>query len=177
MICEPTSLPDVLHLIPDSFPDDRGTFLENYNQQTYEKFGIVDHFVQDNISISKKNVLRGLHFQKSPYEQAKLVSVVSGSVFDVAVDIRPESPTFGKWVGVTLTDSQHNMLYIPKGFAHGFYVLSDEARFSYKCSNFYNKDASTGIRYDDPTLHIEWPLEGKTPILSEQDLSLPSFHS
>ncbi len=171
---KPTAIPDVLELIPTTFPDERGYFFESYNQQEFERCGISVAFVQDNVSNSKKGVLRGLHFQTGEFAQDKLVSVATGKVFDVVVDIRKESPTYGKWVGVTLDEASHNMLFIPKGCAHGFYVLSEQAKFYYKCSNFYNKEASSGIRFDDPTLAIQWPLEGE-PIVSEQDKNLPLF--
>lgn len=173
MVCQPLEISDVLHLQPEIYNDNRGSFFECYNQKRFQECGILDTFVQDNISISKRHVLRGLHFQYPPHEQGKLVGVVVGEVFDVAVDIRPHSPTFGKWVGKILSDKEHNMLYIPKGFAHGFYVLSDQAHFAYKISGtVYNKEANGGIRYDDPDIGIQWPFTG-TPILSQQDTSLP----
>lgn len=172
MIVEPTTLPDVLHIKPDVFRDERGTFVEKYHKDHFLKAGVPDSYDQDNLSISKQGVLRGLHFQLGEHAQAKLVSVVQGSVFDVAVDIRQNSPTFGKWVGVTLTEEEQNMLYIPKGFAHGFYVLSPVAHFSYKCDGVYNKEASSGVRWNDPDIGISWPLNG-TPILSKQDQTLP----
>lgn len=175
MRVEPTAIPDVLQVYPDSFPDNRGEFLESWNRAVFATHGITDDFIQDSLSVSKKGVLRGLHFQTGEYAQGKLVSVIYGSVFDVAVDIRRDSSTYGKWVGVTLTDTEHNMLYIPKGFAHGFYVLSEEARFSYKLSGgSYNKEASSGIIWNDPTLGITWPLTGE-PILSTQDAQLPNL--
>lgn len=172
-----TALSDVLLIQPDVFSDERGRFLETWNKEKFAEIGIHDEFLQDNLSVSKKGTLRGLHFQTGEFAQAKLVSVAAGRVFDVAVDIRTDSPTYGKWVGVTLTDEDHTMLYIPKGFAHGFYVLSQEARFCYKCSfSYYQKAASSGIIWNDPTIGISWPLDGQ-PILSAQDASLPSFSS
>jgi dTDP-4-dehydrorhamnose 3,5-epimerase len=174
MLAIPTDIPDVKIIEPSIFPDDRGRFFESYNQEKFSTLGITDIFLQDNVSISKKGVLRGLHFQNSPYAQAKLVSVLHGEVFDVAVDIRPESATYKKWVGATLSGENHRMLYIPQGFAHGFYVLSQEARFTYKCSGYYNKEASSGIIWNDPTLAISWPIPaGESPILSAQDAALP----
>jgi dTDP-4-dehydrorhamnose 3,5-epimerase len=176
MKCQPLEIPDVLHLHPDVFPDKRGEFLESYNKQVLESIGITDDFIQDSLSISRKDVLRGLHFQKAPYAQGKLVSVIAGEVFDVAVDLREGSATRGKWVGVTLSAKEHNMLYIPQGFAHGFLVLSEEARFFYKISGaYYNKDAASGIQWNDPTLNVNWPLSGVTPLISAQDMNLPAF--
>ncbi len=171
----PTKIPDVLLISPDVFTDERGSFFESYNQAKFEQLGIHDSFIQDNLSTSKQGVLRGLHFQKDPYAQAKLVSVVAGEVFDVAVDLRPQSPTYGNWIGETLSEENHQMLYIPAGFAHGFYVLSGEAKFSYKIAGgVYNKESSTGIMWNDPTIAVEWPLlPNSTPILSVQDAALP----
>lgn len=169
-----TDIPDVKIIEPDLFPDDRGHFFESYNQEKFAAVGITDLFIQDNVSISKQGVLRGLHFQKAPYAQAKLVSVLHGEVFDVAVDIRPESATYKKWVGVTLSGDNHKMLYIPTGFAHGFYVVSPEARFFYKCAGYYNKESSSGIIWNDPSLAVSWPIPaGQSPILSAQDATLP----
>ncbi len=171
-----TTLPGVFLIKPDIFPDSRGIFFESYNRQKFVEIGINDEFIQDSVSISKKNVLRGLHFQKDAFAQAKLVSVISGEVFDVAVDLVPGSSTYGKWFGTKLSGDDHMMMYVPKGFAHGFYVLSDEARFLYKLSgSFYNKEASSGIIWNDPKLGIAWPLSEAEPIVSEQDLALPSL--
>lgn len=176
MHATPTAIPDVLVVTPDLFPDERGMFFESFNQDKIKGLGIQDTFIQDNVSISKKGVLRGLHFQTGEYAQGKLVSVIAGEVFDVAVDIRPSSVTYGKWVGVTLSGENHTMLYIPRGFAHGFVVISEEARFFYKVSgSYYVRDASSGIIWNDPTLAIDWPLSGTVPILSPQDASLPPF--
>lgn len=173
-----TTLPGVFLFKPEVFPDDRGAFFESYNRQVLEELGIKDEFIQDSVSVSKKNVLRGLHYQKEPFAQAKLVSVMAGEVYDVAVDIRPGSPTYGKWFGVRLSGEDHTMMYIPKGFAHGFYVLSDEARFFYKLAgSFYNKEASSGIVWNDPSLGIQWPLASKEPLLSAQDRNLPKFNA
>jgi dTDP-4-dehydrorhamnose 3,5-epimerase len=177
MQIESTSLFDVKIITPDIFPDDRGQVFEAYNQTTFTALGINDAFLQDTVSISKQGVLRGLHFQTDPFAQAKLVSVIKGEVFDVAVDLRSDSPDFGKWVGVTLNDQNHRMLYVPKGFAHGFYVLSEEARFFYKMSGAnYNKSAASGVIWNDPEINVAWPLiPGKAPILSAQDQGLKPF--
>lgn len=167
----PTALPEVLLVTPQVFADDRGFFLESYNRRDFDSIGISCEFVQDNHSRSTKGVLRGLHFQKqSP--QDKLVRVIRGEVFDVAVDIRVGSPRFGKYVGIFLTAEDHRMLFIPRGFAHGFLVLSDTAEFMYKVSDFYNPSEEGGIAWDDPDVGIEWPFTGygiKTPVLSKRD--------
>jgi dTDP-4-dehydrorhamnose 3,5-epimerase len=162
-----TSIPEVKILEPRVFGDSRGFFLESYNQKEIaDLLGINDTFVQDNHSKSQKNVLRGLHFQViNP--QGKLVRVVVGEVYDVVVDIRKNSPTFKKWVGVILNEHNKRMLWVPKGFAHGFLVLSDSADFLYKTTDYYNKEGERCIRYDDPELAIDWPTE--TPILSDKD--------
>lgn len=171
----PQSIPDVLLITPEIFPDDRGMFFESYNESAMQQLGINDHFIQDNVSISKNGVLRGLHYQTGAYAQSKLVSVSLGKVYDVAVDLRKESPTYGRHVSVILDDQQQQMLFIPRGFAHGFYVLSNQARFHYKVAGApYVKEAATGIRFDDPTLAIPWPITG-TPCLSAQDACLPLF--
>jgi dTDP-4-dehydrorhamnose 3,5-epimerase len=159
-------LPDVLIIEPRIFPDERGFFFETYNSEMYRQYGISDKFVQDNLSCSMKNTLRGLHFQH-PHSQAKLVQVLSGEVFDVVVDIRTGSPAFGQWVGVRLSSGNKKQLYIPEGFAHGFYVLSDLALFSYKCNDFYAPDCEGGILWSDPDLGIDWPV--KAPLLSDKD--------
>lgn len=167
----PTALPEVLLVTPHVFADDRGFFLESYNRRDFDSIGIPCEFVQDNHSRSTKGVLRGLHFQKqSP--QDKLVRVIRGEVFDVAVDTRVGSPRFGKYVGVFLTAEDHRMLFIPRGFAHGFLVLSDIAELMYKVSDFYNPTDEGGIAWDDPDVGIEWPFaryDIKTPVLSKRD--------
>ena len=151
---------------PKIFEDKRGFFMETYNQKRYNASGINTTFVQDNLSYSLKNTLRGLHFQiKHP--QAKLIQVISGEIFDVAVDLRPGSSTFGKWTGVHLSDENRRQVFIPEGFAHGFCVLSEFALFHYKCSNFYAPDDEGGIIWSDPDIGIEWPV--KNPIISEKD--------
>ena len=170
-----TPLPGLLEIIPKIFTDARGYFMETYRQNAFEEIGVPRNFVQDNQSGSFKGVLRGLHFQiKKP--QAKLVRVISGKVFDVAVDLRPGSDTYGKWHGVTLCSQLKNMLYIPEGFAHGFLTLSDTAELSYKCSDFYDPGDEGGILWNDPFIGIKWPDTGIAPILSEKDLTYSPIH-
>jgi dTDP-4-dehydrorhamnose 3,5-epimerase len=174
----PTKLPSVLVIEPDAFGDARGWFLETFSSKRYEqalgfaerRAGIELSFVQDNISFSAKNILRGIHFQY-PHSQGKLVQVISGEVFDVAVDIRLGSPTFGQWVGENLSSLNHKQIYIPPGFAHGFCVLSDTALFSYKCTDYYSPAAEGGIIWNDPDLNIGWPVP--TPIISGRDAGFP----
>lgn len=164
-----TSIPDVKIITPDVFYDERGFFMESFNQQKYEELlGRKLHFVQDNHSFSKKNVLRGLHYQVPPMEQAKLIRVIRGEVFDVAVDLRPESSTYRQWVGVILSASNQQQLWIPEGFAHGFYVLSNEAECLYKVTQFYSREHEQTIAWNAPDLNIEWPLFEK-PVLSAKD--------
>lgn len=165
-----TTLPGVLIVEPDVFEDSRGFFFESYSLQKYAEHGISDTFVQDNHSLSVRGTLRGLHYQAKP-GQAKLVRVARGSVFDVAVDIRWGSPTFGKWVGVELSADNRRQLYIPVGFAHGFCVTSEVAEFLYKCSSYYAPDLERGIAWDDPALAIAWPADA--PILSDRDRRHP----
>ncbi len=154
---------------PKVFGDERGYFVETYNKEEFAECGLNMEFVQDNQSMSKKGVLRGLHFQKK-FPQGKLVRVLSGEVFDVAVDIRKGSETFGKWFGVTLSDSNMKQFYVPEGFAHGFVVLSETAVFAYKCTEFYHPEDEGGIRWDDPDIGIQWPIEeGMEVILSDKD--------
>lgn len=165
----PTDIPDVVIIEPKVFGDDRGFFLESYNQRTFvEKTGITAEFVQDNHSRSRQNVLRGLHYQiQQP--QGKLLRVVVGAVFDVAVDIRKQSPTFGQWAGCLLTAENHRQFWIPPGFAHGFLVVSDMAEVLYKTTEYYAPYHERCILWNDPELGIDWPLNGATPILSEKD--------
>ena len=156
-------------LEPKVFYDDRGYFMETYNQNDFDKLGLNMKFVQDNESKSKRGVLRGLHFQKK-HPQGKLVRVIKGSVYDVAVDIRKNSKTFGKWVGLELSEENKKQFYIPQGFAHGFLVLSEEAQFVYKCSDFYHPEDQGGIIYNDSTINISWPiLEDMEVVISEKD--------
>jgi dTDP-4-dehydrorhamnose 3,5-epimerase len=159
---------------PAVFRDARGYFLETHSLREFEALGLGDPFVQDNESASARGVLRGLHFQSS-HPQAKLVRVISGEVFDVAVDLRSGSSTFGKWEGVRLSGERKDQLYISAGFAHGSLVLSEEAVFAYKCTDFYHPEDEDGIRWDDPQLGIAWPDLGVPPRLSEKDSSLPGF--
>ncbi len=161
-----TSLPGVIVIEPQVFKDPRGFFLETFQHKKYADGGIDKHFVQDNLSHSQKGTLRGLHYQLG-HAQAKLVYVVRGSIFDVAVDIRRGSPAFGKWVGVHLSDENKKQIYVPEGFAHGFCVLSDTADVIYKCTDFYSPADERGVFWADPTIHIDWPVDH--PILSEKD--------
>ncbi len=158
---------------PDVFGDERGWFCETYNEERYRKAGIENVFVQDNESFSSKGVVRGLHWQDAPHTQAKLVRVIRGAVWDVVVDIRKGSPTFGKHIAVTLTGENRKQFYIPRGFAHGFIVLEDNTLFSYKCDNLYCPSADRGMRFDDPVLGIEWPDVGMPITLSEKDKKHP----
>ena len=160
-------IPEVVLVEPRVFADNRGFFLENYKYSEFADFGIKDNFVQDNHSKSVKGVLRGLHYQKLPKAQAKLVRCISGEIFDVAVDIRKGSPTFGKWVGEIISEENKKELYIPIGFAHAFCVLSDEAEINYKSSDEYSPESEGEICWNDPTINISWPI--KNPIVSEKD--------
>jgi len=161
-----TKLPGALIIEPTVFPDSRGFSFEIYNQKRYQELGIINEFVQDNISYSIEGTLRGLHYQ-NPHSQAKLVQVLSGEVFDVAVDIRSGSPTFGKWFGIILSGENKKQFFIPKGFAHGFCVLSGYALFFYKCDDFYAPDCEYGIIWSDPSLEISWPVND--PMISQKD--------
>ncbi|MDI6603809.1 MAG: dTDP-4-dehydrorhamnose 3,5-epimerase [Thermoanaerobacteraceae bacterium] len=164
-----TEIDGVYIIEPEVFKDNRGYFMETYNYNDFKEAGLDMVFVQDNQSKSKKGVLRGLHFQKQ-HPQGKLVRVIKGEVFDVAVDIRKDSKTFGKWVGVILSDENKKQFYIPEGFAHGFLVLSDEAEFCYKCTDFYHPGDEGGIIWNDPDINIDWSLNGIDEIiLSEKD--------
>lgn len=165
-----TRIPGVRILEPKVFGDERGFFMETYNEARYKEAGLPSNFVQDNLSLSARNVLRGLHFQ-NPDQQGKLVYVLQGEVFDVAVDIRAGSPTFGEWEGVTLSAENKRQFWVPEGFAHGFLVTSDTALFAYKCSAPYNAKADAGVRWNDPEIGIKWPVE--EPILSEKDKNAP----
>lgn len=159
-------------IIPRVFPDDRGFFLESYKKSDFIANGITDEFNQDNHSKSTKGVLRGLHYQKAPKAQAKIVRCIKGEILDVAVDIRKNSPTFGKYIAEKLTEENKFMLYIPEGFAHGFVVLSDEAELMYKASNEYSKEHDRGILWNDPDININWNIDFE-PILSEKDKIQP----
>ena len=168
-----TGIEGVFIIEPRLFKDDRGYFFESFNQKEFDqKVGHVD-FVQDNESKSSYGVVRGLHFQKGVHAQSKLVRVVKGTVLDVAVDIRPLSPTFGQHVSVVLSEENHLQFFIPRGLAHGFSVLSEEAIFQYKCDNFYCKESERGLRFDDPALGIRWPWPGRDYLLSDKDKTHP----
>ena len=167
-----TSLEGLLIIEPDVFGDARGYFLETYHQQRFQSAGLDTNLVQDNLSFSKKDTLRGLHFQIT-HPQAKLVQAVTGEIFDVAVDIRTESPTFGKWSGALLSEENKRQLFIPEGFAHGFCVLSENAHVAYKCSDYYNPEDEGGILWSDPAVAIDWPV--KDPILSDKDQQYPQL--
>lgn len=166
MIIESTPLPGLLKIQPDVFGDARGFFKETWNLRRYTEAGLDRHFVQDNLSYSRRGILRGLHFQ-NPRPQGKLVYVLEGEVFDVAVDVRTDSPTFGQWYGATLSSENHLQLFVPEGFAHGFCVTSEFALFAYKCTDFYNPAAEFSLQWNDPAIGIEWPIED--PELSAKD--------
>jgi dTDP-4-dehydrorhamnose 3,5-epimerase len=166
MRVEPARIPGLLIIEPAVHGDDRGFFMESYSRDRYVGAGIPDEFVQDNVSLSARGILRGLHLQH-PNDQGKLCFVLEGEVFDVAVDVRVGSPTFGQWEGVTLSSQSKRQFYVPPGFAHGFCVLSERAMFSYKCTDFYAASSEIGIAWDDPEIGIEWPIQ--SPRLSARD--------
>ena len=169
-------LKDCYIIEPNIFEDDRGYFYEKFNEKIFiENTGLNGHFVQDNISKSCYGVLRGLHLQKGEHAQAKLVSCIEGSVWDIAVDLRPGSESYGQWFGIELTGENKLQLYIPRGFAHGFCVLSETAVFSYKCDNFYNKASEGGVFYNDSELNIDWKIPASDILLSPKDQKLPPF--
>ena len=176
-----TKIDGLLILEPRVFGDDRGWFMESFNQKVFEEILKernldIPKFVQDNHSCSQKNTLRGLHFQKAPYAQGKLVRVVQGKAWDVAVDIRKSSPTFGQWVGVELTGENHKQFWIPEGFAHGFVALEDNTQFLYKTTNYYSKECERSIVWDDPSIAIDWPLDHIDQILvSDKDKVAPKL--
>jgi len=165
-----TELPGVRLVEPDVYADDRGAFMETWNARDYGHHGLDDAFVQDNLSRSREGVLRGLHFQ-NPRPQAKLVSVLEGEVYDVVADVRPASDAFGEWRGTVLSGENAHQLYVPEGYAHGFVVTRGEALFHYKCTDFYHPEADRAVRWDDPHLDIDWPVDD--PILSEKDANAP----
>lgn len=170
-----TPIEGLLVLTPKVFTDNRGYFYESYNLRTLAEAGITAEFVQDNESFSAQNTLRGLHFQKPPFTQAKLVRVLEGTVWDVAVDLRRSSPTFGQWFGVELSGENKKQFFIPRGFAHGFSVLSPTAKFAYKCDNYYHKASEGAVRFDDPELAVDWKIDLSKAVLSEKDLQNPVF--
>jgi len=165
-----TKLPEIIVIEPSVFNDERGYFLETYQSIRYKEYGIESIFVQDNLSFSRRGVLRGLHYQH-PHDQAKLVQVINGEIIDVAVDIRKDSKSFGQWTSVVLSEKNKRQIYIPAGFAHGFCVLSESAYVLYKCSDYYSPESEGGIIWSDPDLSIEWGID--EPILSEKDTSYP----
>ncbi len=167
-----TPIEGLVVIEPSVFGDDRGYFMETYNQEVFKDHGLDMEFIQDNESKSKKGVLRGLHFQKE-FPQGKLVRVTKGSVWDVGVDLRKDSPTYGQWYGVELSDDNKKMFYIPEGFAHGFLVLSDEAVFNYKCTNLYHPEFDGGIRWNDPDVNVKWPEIDTEILLSDKDQNQP----
>lgn len=167
------AIPDVILVEPKKFEDPRGFFSETYNKKDFSKAGINVDFVQDAYSFSQQNVIRGLHFSKSPHETAKLVRCVQGEILDIAVDIRPSSKTFGQWVAEKLSESNGKMLFIPQGFAHGFCILSEFAGVAYKVSDFYYPESDSGIIWNDPDLAIDWGIQ--KPILSDKDKQLPTL--
>jgi dTDP-4-dehydrorhamnose 3,5-epimerase len=166
-------IPEVVLIEPKVFKDERGFFMETYKMPDFVNAGVKANFVQDNHSRSTKGILRGLHYQNPPFAQGKLVRAVKGEIFDVAVDIRTGSPTWGKWIGVILSEENKNILYVPETFAHGFCVLSEVAEVIYKTTNVYSAEAEAGVIWNDEDLNIEWPV--KEPILSEKDQKLPSL--
>ncbi len=170
----PTSLPEVLIIEPRVFGDARGFFTESWNEQVFDQaVGHAVRFVQDNHSRSVRGVLRGMHFQLPPHTQGKLVRVVNGAVFDVAVDMRRSSPNFGRWDGIELSAENHRQLWVPPGFAHGFLVLSETADFLYKTTDYYAPQAEGCLRWDDPTVGINWPATGVAPMLADKDAKAP----
>ena len=176
MNVEKTSFKDLLICTPTVFEDERGYFYESYKESNFlEKTGLSVSFVQDNQSRSTYGVLRGLHFQTGEMAQAKLVRVLEGEVLDVVVDLRKEEPTFGKSFSIILSETNKKQLFIPRGFAHGFLVLSQKATFFYKCDNYYHKESERGLKYNDPSLEIDWQLDDKELILSEKDKYQPDF--
>lgn len=170
-----TDIQGLLLFEPAVYKDERGYFFESYNEQTFQKQGLDIRFVQDNQSFSYYGVIRGLHYQLEPYAQTKLVRALQGTVLDVAVDIRKGSPTYGKHMTVELSAENRLQLLIPRGFAHGFSVLSETAQLSYKCDGLYSKESEGGIRYDDPQLNIDWQIPAGKAIVSAKDIGLPSF--
>jgi len=170
-----TDFPDLVIFEPRIFEDERGYFYESFNANTFIEAGITAPFVQDNQALSSYGVLRGLHYQVGEFAQAKLVRVIQGKVLDVVVDIRPDSPMYGKSYGVILSEENKKQMYVPRGFAHGYVVLSETAVFFYKCDNFYSKESEGGLLFNDPNLGIDWQIDVDKAILSEKDLVQPLF--
>ncbi len=177
MIVKETGFPGLLIIEPAIFRDSRGYFYESYNQKEFEKTGIPDRFIQDNQSKSTYGVIRGLHCQLEPYAQSKLVRVLEGSIYDVAADMRAGSPTYGQWYGIEISSENQLQFYIPKGFVHGFSVLSETATVLYKCDAYYNPEAEAGIIWNDLKLNAEWKIEKGREIISVKDAALPSFEN
>ncbi|MCK5693782.1 MAG: dTDP-4-dehydrorhamnose 3,5-epimerase [Bacteroidales bacterium] len=173
MIVKETGIEGLLILEPRVFKDPRGFFYESYHKEEFSRKGIGYEFIQDNQSRSSYGVIRGLHFQKEPYAQAKLVRVTEGALFDVAVDIRPGSPSYGQWFGIELSAKNFLQLLIPGGFAHGLSILSDQATVQYKCDQYYRPESESGIRFDDPDLQIDWKIDPEKAVISEKDRILP----
>jgi dTDP-4-dehydrorhamnose 3,5-epimerase len=174
-VFQTTFIKDLIIFEPRVWEDERGYFFESYNRQTFEAAGISTQFVQDNQARSAKGVLRGLHYQTGEFAQAKLVRVIEGEVLDVAVDLREDSDTYGQWLSIRLSAENKKQLFVPRGFAHGYVVLSETAEFAYKCDNFYHKRHESGIIYNDPTLNIDWEISGIELIISDKDKTLPFF--
>jgi dTDP-4-dehydrorhamnose 3,5-epimerase len=175
MKVEPTELPGVVLIEPDVYQDDRGYFFESWSERRYAELGVTAAFVQDNVSRSRRGTLRGLHLQLPPMGQGKLVHVIEGEVFDVAVDVRPDSPTFGRWLGELLSAQNRRQIYIPPGFAHGFCVTSEFASFAYKCTQYYAPGHEQSVLWNDPDIGIRWPIEA--PLLSPKDAAAPRLRS
>ncbi len=175
MKVETTGFEGLVVLTPSVFADERGYFFESYNSETHSKAGLDFHWVQDNQSHSKHGVIRGLHFQKAPFAQTKLVRALQGEILDVVVDLRKAEPTYGKFFSVVLSAENKKQLLVPRGFAHGFSVLSASADVMYKCDNLYNKQSESGLMFNDPSLNIDWKLSPEEMIVSEKDLVLPTF--
>lgn len=175
MKIEQTPIKDLQIIIPTVFTDERGYFFEAYHQQKLEDLGLSIDFIQDNQSFSQKGTIRGLHYQNPPYAQSKLVRVLSGEIIDVAVDLRKDSPTFGRHFSILLSAENQKQLFIPQGFAHGFSVLSETATILYKCDQVYHKESEGGIRFDDTELNIDWGVEVQSAVVSEKDMALPSL--
>lgn len=175
MSFQTTDLPGLLIYEPRVFADDRGYFFESYQRRTFADGGVTTDFIQDNEARSTRGILRGLHFQAAPYAQAKLVRVVLGEVLDVVVDIRRHSPTYGRHFKIRLSADNKRQLFVPRGFAHGYVVLSEAAIFCYKCDNYYSKEHEGGLRFDDPALDIDWEIDPADIILSERDRHWPDF--
>ena len=175
MKIEKTNIPDLLVIKPKVFEDNRGYFFESYNEKKFFEQDLTYAFVQDNESLSSYGIIRGLHYQLAPHAQAKLVRVIRGRIFDVAVDIRKNSPTYGEWHGTELSEENKKQMLIPKGFAHGFSVLSESAIVFYKCDDFYHPESERGIHYQDESLHIDWKIDPEKAIISDKDKKLPNL--